>query len=110
MAEKYDAAAHQTIASRVSTRELGFDLGRIPFEVRHLDAASILNKPQSNNRCRDAEVHARFVRERVELGEVAIGEGRIYCLPAHRMRKEFSIQKEMQSHETASYEMLRVTL
>jgi hypothetical protein len=69
-----------------------------------------LNKPQLNNRCKDVEVHARFVRERVELGEVAIGEGRIYCLPPHHMRKAFSIQKEMQSHETASYEMLRVTL
>jgi hypothetical protein len=63
------------LVSRVSTRELGFDLGRVPFEVRHRDAAAILNKPQLNNRCKDVEVHARFVRERVELGEVGI-----YCL------------------------------
>jgi hypothetical protein len=34
IAEKYDAAAHQTIVPRVSTRELGLDLGCIPFEVR----------------------------------------------------------------------------
>jgi hypothetical protein len=56
-------------------------------------------------------VHARFVRERVELGEVAIGEGRhrIYCLLAHRMKKALSTQKEMQS-ETASDEMLRLHL
>jgi hypothetical protein len=108
--EKYDAAAHQTIVSRVSTRERGFDLCRIPFEVRQRDAAAILNKPQSNNRCKDVDVHARFVRERVGLGEVAMGEGRIYCLLAHRMKKAWGTQKEMQFDETASYEMLRVTL
>jgi hypothetical protein len=58
--------------------------------VRQRDAAAILNKPQLNNRSKDIEVHARFARERVELGEVAIGAGRIYCLLAHRMKKALS--------------------
>jgi hypothetical protein len=49
IAEKDDAAANQTIVFRVSTRELGFDLGRIPFEVRQRDAATFLNEPQLNN-------------------------------------------------------------
>jgi hypothetical protein len=49
IAEKYDAAANQTIVSRASTRELGFHLRRIPFEVRQRDAATFLNEPQLNN-------------------------------------------------------------
>jgi hypothetical protein len=68
IAEKYDAPAHQTIVSRVSTHELGCDLGRIPFNVRQRDAAVILNKPQVNNRSKGVEVRACVVSERVELG------------------------------------------
>jgi hypothetical protein len=78
--------------------------------MRQREAAAILNKQQSNSRCKDVDVHARFVRERVGLGELAIGECRIYCLLAHRMKKAWSTQKEMQFDETASYQMLRVTL
>jgi hypothetical protein len=46
--------------------------------VRQRNAAALLKKPQLNSRSKDIQVHARFVRERVELGEFAIGEGRIF--------------------------------
>jgi hypothetical protein len=44
LAENNDGASHQTSLSRVSTRELGCDLGRIAFEERQHDAAAVLNK------------------------------------------------------------------
>ena len=105
IAEYYSAssAADEGVYFLQLTKELGYDLGPVPLMCDSVSAAAIIRNPVVNDRSKYAEVHAHFVRERVERGEITVREVSTDDMIADCMTKSLSPQKHGQACE-----MLRV--
>jgi hypothetical protein len=83
----------------LSLSELGYDLGPIPLMCDSVSASAISRNPVVNDRSKYAEVHAHFVRERVERGEIEVKEAPTDEMIADCMTKSLCPQKHMKACE-----------
>ena len=99
VAEYYAAssAADECVYFSHLVRELGYDLGPIPLMCTYdiVSAAAIVENPVVNDRSKYAEVHAHFVRERVERGEIVVRDVSTDDMVADCMTKSLSPQQHM---------------
>jgi hypothetical protein len=80
-------------------KELGYDRGPIPLMCDSVSASAIIKNPAVNGRSKYAEMHARFVRERVERGEIEVKEAPTPEMIAECMTKSLCPQKHMKACE-----------
>ena len=95
VAEYYAAssAADECVYFARLVRELGYDLGPIPLMCDSVSAVTIIKNPVVNDKSKYAEVHAHFVRERVERREIVVREASTDDMVADCMTKSSSPQK-----------------
>lgn len=106
IAEYYAASSAADECSYFShlVRELGYKLCPVPWMCDSVSASVIIRNPVVNDKSKYAEVHAHYVRERVERGEIVVREVSTDMMVADCMTKALSPQKHSQACE-----LLRVT-
>jgi hypothetical protein len=74
IAEYYAAssAADECVCFSHLVRDLGYDLGPFALICDSVSASAIIRNPVFNDRSKYAELHAHFVREGVERGEIEV--------------------------------------
>jgi hypothetical protein len=95
IAEYYAAssAADECVYFANLLTELGYELGPSPLLCDNESAQRILKNPVVNDKSKYAELHAHFVRERIERGELTVMGVATDDMIADCMTKALSPQK-----------------
>jgi hypothetical protein len=101
IAEYYAAssAADEGVYFNELLTKLGYELGPTPLMCDSVSAAAIIRNPVVNDKSKYAELHAHFIRERVERGEIAVREVSTDFMIADCMTKALSPQKHSRACE-----------
>jgi hypothetical protein len=97
IAEYYAAssAADECVYFANLLTELGYDLGPITLMCDNASALRIVRNPVVNDRSKYAELHAHYVRERVERGEIQVIGASTVDMVADCMTKALTPQKHV---------------
>lgn len=95
IAEYYAAssAADECVYCSNLLTEIGYDLGPAPLLCDNESAVHIVKNPVVNDRSKYAELHAHYVRERADRGEVKVISVSTDAMVADCMTKALSPQK-----------------
>jgi hypothetical protein len=95
IAEYYAAssAADECVYFANLLSELGYDLGPTPLMCDNESAVRIMRNPVVNDRSKYAELHAHYVREKVERGEIQVIGAATEDMVADCLTKALSPQK-----------------
>jgi Reverse transcriptase (RNA-dependent DNA polymerase) len=97
IAEYYAAstAADECIYFANLLQELGYELGATPLMCDNESAANIVRNPVVNDKSKYAELHAHYVRERVDRGEIKVINVSTEVMVADCMTKALTPQKHV---------------